>query len=177
MPATSTTRARRGSRCRARSPRRHSQSPRPSRCARDPRHGEAPTRRATGVATERPASSTAPRRDHDQHVRPRGRVPPARAAGRAESRGRSESRPARDQHVEIPRQLEMLKPIVEDVHGGAELLLGEHAGQVTIRRDADDGAGHLRAPASAARRPTGRARPNAVAVRHDHHAGSASRRA
>ena len=47
----------------------------------------------------------------------------------------------RHQHVEISRQGEVLKPVVEHVDGGTELTLREHAGQVPVFGHADHGAG------------------------------------
>jgi hypothetical protein len=49
----------------------------------------------------------------------------------------------RHQHIEIPRQLDVLKPVVEDVHRAAELSLRQRAGQMSIGRHTYDRARHL----------------------------------
>ena len=89
---------------------------------------------------------------HDQKMRARGRIhrlaqPPDR--NHAAIRNLADRR---HQDVEVARQLEMLKPVIEDVDGAAELLLGERAGEMTIGRHADDRRAAPAAPASAARR-------------------------
>ena len=64
----------------------------------------------------------------------------------------------RHQHVQVSRQLDVLKAIVEDVDRAAELLLGERAGQIAIGRHAHDRAAAPAAPASAAHRRPDRSR-------------------
>ena len=136
--------------------------------------------RATGEAdTERPAlggRGAGRRAHHDQHVRASGGVLRlAQPARRQHAAARDFSR-CRHQHVEIARQAEMLKPVVQQVHGGAELPLGEHARQVAIRAHADDGAGHRARQHQAARRRTGRARPAPAWPSDDHHHAGHRRR-
>ena len=63
-----------------------------------------------------------------------------------------------EQQIDVARQLEMLKPIVEQVDGGAEAPLGEPAGEIAIGADQHARRRAARARASAARRPLRRAR-------------------
>ena len=46
-----------------------------------------------------------------------------------------------EQQIDVARQLEVLKPIVEQVDGGAEPALGEPAGQIAIGADQHRHAG------------------------------------
>ena len=120
--------------------------------------GGAPAgKRRTAAARQRDARSkcagqpAAGSRRFRRRRRPGPRA--ARRPRRAASSG-SRSRPAGstaavdvlvagEQQIDVARQLEMLKPIVEQVDRRAEAALGEPAGQVAIRRDE-----HRRRPAA-----------------------------
>ena len=63
-----------------------------------------------------------------------------------------------EQQIDVARQLEMLKAVVEQVDGRAEAALGEAAGQIAIGADQHARRRAARAPASAARRRLRRGR-------------------
>ena len=121
MPATATTRAPDWRHAAVHGDRRAQHAPRAAaaRHAERPRFGRG---RLGRRRRPRPAATRATRVErlaqpaHRQHATAR------HLAGR------------RHQDVEVARQLHVLEAVVEHVHGGAELALGEHAGQVAIRR-------------------------------------------
>ncbi len=128
-------------------------------------------RRRTTARFPRPTLPPTPRppsrrsRPADARGRPR---PSVREAGRAESRGLVESRRSVVTSTSRSRaRPDLLKPVVEHVHGGAELPFGQRPRQIAIGRYTDDGARklsreHQRLVAGAIQR-----REHACAVGHD----------
>ena len=78
---------------------------------------------------------------HEHRVRGGGRLDRARAdRPNGSVRRSSKIRGRRHQQVHVPRELQMLEPVVEQVHRAAEPRLGQAPGQIARRRDQHGGA-------------------------------------
>ena len=116
-----------------------------------PRPASRPSRRAHGPGPPRPPGS---------RKRPRGSTwPLAISPGVVTSTSRSRA------------SRQVLKPVVEHVHGGAELTLRQHAGQMSILRDAHHRARHRARQHQRFVAGVIQGRAHVAPVRDDHHAG------
>ena len=118
--------------------RRAERSPQAERRGLAQRRARASRRRRSAVDDARRRRARA--RDGDSRSRPNGSAPAAQIVRRD------------DDDVDVARQRAMLKPVVEDVHGGAERALGQRARRRRARRRRARPRRAPRAPASAARR-------------------------
>ena len=80
---------------------------------------------------------------HHQHLRARGRIDRLTQPAPGDHPPPRNLPHRRHQHIQVARQLQVLKAIVQDMNRATELAFREDAGKVAVWRHADRGAGHL----------------------------------